>query len=1081
MVQSGSGYTNPTLVVASSISATATATQSGGVVNGITITNNGAIADAGASVYAAPPAITVGPPPSGGAGPGGYLPPLVMPVVQGGAITHLLPACGGLLGYGSGYSIGGSATVSIVGTGAILVPVLGTGANAGKIMSVTVVQGTALNAGDGAYSSSYAVNFADSTGTGATATMTVSSGVIQKIVMGSNGSGYTNPSITIAPAGSAAAFLPIFGSYVPSIPVTNPGYGYNSPPTITISDTGGGTGAVAQAIMSGSFAATVTGTTTSGSAIVTGISSTAGMQVGQSVSGTGIPSGTTIASVNSGTQITLSADATAAGSPTIAVLDTFTYSAPAGWLAATTGGLTLGGLQAVTGAAIQNWTGQREGTTAGLAGFAAAPTLLAGASVGETPSVYWANTTTVQNRMKVAAPWAPSSGTITLDQNDNPLSWSAGVNAAIGATICGIGSTNYVDTMGEPVPFGQWTLQYDDSQVNTASASAVWLHSAAASVTITPVSLSGPNTTYPNGYTIPSANITLTGETVTGISLSGISASILEGYQGAAILISGGGGTYAGAVATVSGGVVTGITIACKGGGYTSKPTVVIYGTEVSGSTVTAVLDVEYIAEPTFWYLGLAVYGANANGVWTVSNLAAVTPNVLAGRTALSPSSIQHTNPVATDANVVAYLTAPNGRGPGALRFMDILNGYGGESNYIDPMDLLALTPARGSWNTNALDTTATFQFVRYMNTNPGSTTYSWSSTKVYGTQAWAISGTDTFTLTGCVLTSGSPVVTGVTGTPMVGAQVTGTGIPAGTQIASVQSATQITLTNSATVSGTETLTTTMGYVSLPTYDNGQFTDYGAGASSAVVLELRSTVPHGLRSGLLCTGYGYTALPVLNLGTPYTPGGNWGTLIWVTGPYTICFVLYAGAPDNLSAPTTINSTTEIPATVSAHRHDGLRLGDRHGRLQFDQRLCGRRDLGHRHPERHDGRLGLRHHDRHEPGCDGVRHRDPHDRRPLDDHSQHPLQRRRRALRIRRRDGRTIPRDRLLVQPPGPGLGRGCTGRSPRRSRPTSGRATPSFWSTATRTGTRRTSRACTAAPSRNSSPTCRPGRPSSGT
>ena len=151
MVQSGSGYTNPTLVVASSISATATATQSGGVVNGITITNNGAIADAGASIYAAPPAITVGPPPSGGAGPGGYLPPLVMPVVQGGAITHLLPACGGLLGCGSGYSIGGSATVSIVGTGAILVPVLGTGANAGKIMSVTVVQGTALNAGDGTY------------------------------------------------------------------------------------------------------------------------------------------------------------------------------------------------------------------------------------------------------------------------------------------------------------------------------------------------------------------------------------------------------------------------------------------------------------------------------------------------------------------------------------------------------------------------------------------------------------------------------------------------------------------------------------------------------------------------------------------------------------------------------------------------------------------------------------------------------------------------------------------------------------------------------------------------------------------
>ena len=53
----------------------------------------------------------------------------------------------------------------------------------------------------------------------------------------------------------------------------------------------------------------------------------------------------------------------------------------------------------------------------------------------------------------------------------------------------------------------------------------------------------------------------------------------------------------------------------------------------------------------------------------------------------------------------------------------------------------------------------------------------------------------------------------------------------------------------------------------------------------------------------------------------------------------------------------------------------------------------------------------------------------------------------------------LPGCRLLVQPPGPGLGRDCTRRSPRRSWPTSGRPTPSFWSTATRTGTARSSRA----------------------
>jgi hypothetical protein len=52
-----------------------------------------------------------------------------------------------------------------------------------------------------------------------------------------------------------------------------------------------------------------TGTLTDGSAIVTGLSATADLGVGLSVSGTGIPAGTTIASVDSGTQVTLSNEA----------------------------------------------------------------------------------------------------------------------------------------------------------------------------------------------------------------------------------------------------------------------------------------------------------------------------------------------------------------------------------------------------------------------------------------------------------------------------------------------------------------------------------------------------------------------------------------------------------------------------------------------------------------------------------------------------------------------------------------------------------------------------------------------------
>lgn len=51
---------------------------------------------------------------------------------------------------------------------------------------------------------------------------------------------------------------------------------------------------------------TLSGTTTAGSAVITGLSSTAGLAVGMSAIGANIPSGRTIASIDSATQVTLS-------------------------------------------------------------------------------------------------------------------------------------------------------------------------------------------------------------------------------------------------------------------------------------------------------------------------------------------------------------------------------------------------------------------------------------------------------------------------------------------------------------------------------------------------------------------------------------------------------------------------------------------------------------------------------------------------------------------------------------------------------------------------------------------------------
>lgn len=59
------------------------------------------------------------------------------------------------------------------------------------------------------------------------------------------------------------------------------------------------------------------GTRTNGSPIITGLASTAKMSPGMPVSGANIPAGTTILTVDSGTQVTLSANATAGGATTL--------------------------------------------------------------------------------------------------------------------------------------------------------------------------------------------------------------------------------------------------------------------------------------------------------------------------------------------------------------------------------------------------------------------------------------------------------------------------------------------------------------------------------------------------------------------------------------------------------------------------------------------------------------------------------------------------------------------------------------------------------------------------------------------
>lgn len=78
---------------------------------------------------------------------------------------------------------------------------------------------------------------------------------------------------------------------------------------------------VTQKVYQTTASATVTGTTTADSAVVTSVSSTASLSAGMVVSGTGIPAFATIVSVDSGTQFTMDMAADTAGTGT-----TITYA-----------------------------------------------------------------------------------------------------------------------------------------------------------------------------------------------------------------------------------------------------------------------------------------------------------------------------------------------------------------------------------------------------------------------------------------------------------------------------------------------------------------------------------------------------------------------------------------------------------------------------------------------------------------------------------------------------------------------------------------------------------------------------------
>lgn len=144
-----------------------------------------------------------------------------------------------------------------------------------------------------------------------------------------------------------------------------------------------------------------------------------------------------------------------------------------------------------------------------------------------------------------------------------------------------------------------------------------------------------------------------------------------------------------------------------------------------AGRTTTAVYDVEYRPGATARALNVAVNVTIPGGRWTISNLKVVAPDARDGSAAPIAAGEDDFEP---DPNAVVGL-----QGIASTRWMDATQNWAGNSNLINAADLP--DPTAANWNPQA-KLAARAVAARYLNTDPASTTYPWSSTQVVGPQA---------------------------------------------------------------------------------------------------------------------------------------------------------------------------------------------------------------------------------------------------------------------------------------------------------------------------------------------------------
>jgi hypothetical protein len=727
---------------------------------------------------------------------------------------------------------------------------------------------------------------------------------------------YNSGWTTVSLPGSGLTVSCTIGNYIQSVPVTNGGNGFTSPPTFTISDSGSGAGAAVVPVMSGPLPTDVITYSATSGWLTTKVQSTTSLLV---------PASTNAPVTN--------------------------------WVGQ-----------------LEGPTGRMLGFTAKPS------TLLAGGGVcAETPYEY-NFCFMGKNKLKAASPWNAgySCTSVTLDSDYYPTFWTP-LGSIYSTFYCTQESPGYVGPTAQYQGNWTLQYDDDYYAGNAATPAYVTIYGG-ANISVVPgpyatlpvvgtVTVSGGQITAiavsHGGTGIQGAVVTITGTGSNAIYVAPVSNGVVTGLT----KISGGSGytgtptvtitpvavsgsavtvTYNIALASQNVGSYMNLTMSMWSGAdgvcHVHNPWVFAPNNTISRANpyalddnVVAMLTNNGFGPASMRYMPSMGGAADAN---VIDPADIMNPNVWAwqapdsqnGRVAPgAPYSPTFSGTTTAGSAIITGIANTSSLSVGQSIVGSGIPGMGFNPSIVPVTTITAINSSTSiTMSANAMisgvqslsvNPTSSgqivFNYVRFYNTNPASATYTWSSPHLYTSENWAISGTDSFgpylTMTGGPhgandngaflvsnnqyygvmelvsniphglktgqtlgaigtqsfhgnTTSASTTISGITGTAtlLAGQIITGAGIPSGTSIVTVNSSTTITLSQPATATAT-----------------------------AVGLTAWTAVPWSV-SGIMA---------VSNL----TVFGS----LWVTGPNSIVVSSTVAAGSGTSFQT-VNSTTQIP-------------------------------------------------------------------------------------------------------------------------------------------------------------------------